>query len=170
MKKKSIVIILFIIITLFFIKTEIPMCYNYPPEDVKTFVIYEKGVIDNIKEKIKEQAFYLVKISGKSMNPSIKNGDTCVCIPKTNYSKGDIISFYVPIAEFQAESITHRIVKEVNGTFRTKGDNNPYEDNYIIKKEQIFCQIPERNLFDKFRFAVVESEGKFSVFSMLNFE
>lgn len=144
-------------------QTKVPLCYQSPEEE-GIYVIYDISIINEIKKQLKEQTHFFVKISGKSMTPMIKDNDMCLCLPEKNYDEGDIVAFYVQLEDNKINLITHRIVKELNGKFKTKGDNNPGIDNAEINEEQIFCKIPERSIFEKFTFAITEY-GKFNLFS-----
>ena len=160
------ILVLIIVITLFF-RIEIPMCYNTAePKPPETFVLYAREVVEEVKQEIEKNPFYYLRISGNSMQPAIKSGDTCVCIPRINYNEGDIISFYIPV-DNQVELIAHRIKGKDNNKFITKGDNNNIQDSWVLDEEQIFCKIPEKNLFEKFKFAMVDSGGRFGIFSVL---
>jgi signal peptidase I len=160
------ILVLVILVALLF-RVEIPLCYNtFEERQKEAFVLYDIKIVDTINQEIEESPFYYIRINGNSMIPSINHGDMCVCIPQNNYYQEDIISFFVPV-EDKVELIAHRITKELEGDrFTTRGDNNNIEDTWIITEDQIFCQIPEKNLFNKFRFAVVESGGKFNIFSI----
>ena len=162
------VLVLIVVIVLLF-RVDIPMCYNTFEEEptTETFVLYPVEIIEVIQAQIQKAPFHYVKIAGNSMQPTIKDGDTCVCIPRISYSKGDIVSFYIPV-DNKVELIAHRIVEEVDNRFKTQGDNNNnIPDGWTLDEEQIFCKIPEKNLFEKFKFAMVDSGGKFSIFSVL---
>lgn len=158
------VLILILVITLVF-QVKIPLCYNTFEEkpSIEPFILYDVEIVTQVKEQIEESPFHYIKINGHSMKPAIKHND--ICVPKANYEKGDIISFYTPVND-KVELISHRISHEENNNFLTKGDNNLNRDNFWLTEEQVFCYIPEKNLFDKLKFAVVESEGRFSIFSI----
>jgi len=139
------------------------MCYrSLEKKPPITFVIYDEAKSEEIKQDIQTEPF--VKINGKSMEPTIEHNDFCLCSPQLNYEVNDIIAFYVPAPDNKIELIAHRIIIKNNTLFRTKGDGNPYADNQMINKEQIFCKIPEKKLFDKFQFAIKEKMSIFSLF------
>ena len=83
------------------------------------------------------------------MEPTIRTGDMIVGTElstdeKKALKEGDIITFFVDLnGDGTKEINTHRIVKiEQAGevySFYTKGDNNPTEDNYSIKIDDIVC-------------------------------
>lgn len=162
----SVTTILFLVILVVLLfRIDIPLCYNTSEYSEDAFILYDAKIVNVINEQIKKNPFYHIAIIGNSMSPSIKNGDTCVCVPQEDYSKGDIVSFYVPEGN-QVELIAHRIIKNNNNQFTTRGDNNDLADNWIINEDQIFCKIPEKNLFNKFKFAI-ESGGEFSIFQII---
>lgn len=84
---------------------------------------------------------YSLAIGSNSMHNYINRGDVVIVqkIKEKNINslqKGDILVY-----QYQNKVIVHRIVEKKleKGiiTFRTKGDNNKQEDNWIVKKENI---------------------------------
>ena len=149
----AVVLLLIVLVS----QVKVPMCYGTPegtPEEQqpKEPVFYETKIINTISQQIKESPFY-IKIIGESMYPSIESGDTCICTSQEDYKEGDVVSFYVPAGD-GVELIAHRIISENNNQFTTKGDSNNIQDSWVINKDQIFCQIPEGNLFEKFKFGM----------------
>jgi hypothetical protein len=68
-------------------------------------------------------------------------GDLPVVIGTDRYQVGDVIVYSIPYAP---APIIHRIIKiNDDGTFQTKGDNNPHQLFYetAIKKEQIHGKV-----------------------------
>lgn len=144
-----------------FFQIKIPMCYQAEEKrPVTEFVTYDAEKVEEIKADIKKKPYYQIRINGESMTPAIQHNDICVCSIQQDYNVDDIVSFYVPVDD-KVELVTHRIVKE-DIKFTMKGDNNPAPDIELISKEQIFCKIPDVNLFDKFKFALVEY-GRFRI-------
>lgn len=89
--------------------------------------------------KFDTPSFYIYKayiISTESMQPTLKKGDVIVIkkVDKKDLRIDDIITFKV-----KGEVITHRIVEidEVNGTYKTKGDNNNIIDDVNLLFEDI---------------------------------
>lgn len=157
MKKQIIYIIIAII--LIFIVTQpilikVPLCTDIPEEAPITFITYDEEITESIRQDLEQEPFQYFRISGKSMEPSIKHNQKCVCVRKNNYEKGDIISFFVPTGDNKVELIAHRIIDKSNNYFTTKGDNNNIEDDYKITEENIFCSIPETSLTEKFKFII----------------
>ena len=73
-----------------------------------------------------------VVVSG-SMEPKIMTGSLCMIKENSRVpQKGDIVAF-----QRGKITVVHRIVKEVNGGYVTKGDNNDAEDPGVLKKENI---------------------------------
>lgn len=90
-------------------------------------------------DKFDTPSFYIYKayiISTESMQPTLKKGDVIVIkkVDKKDLRIDDIITFKV-----KGEVITHRIVEidEVNGTYKTKGDNNNIIDDANLLFEDI---------------------------------
>ncbi len=90
-------------------------------------------------DKFDTPSFYIYKayiISTESMQPTLKKGDVIVIkkVDKKDLRIDDIITFKV-----KGEVITHRIVEidEVNGTYKTKGDNNNIIDDVNLLFEDI---------------------------------
>lgn len=90
-------------------------------------------------DKFDTPSFYIYKayiISTESMQPTLKKGDVIVIkkVDKKDLKIDDIITFKV-----KGEIITHRIVEidEVNGTYKTKGDNNNIIDDVNLLFEDI---------------------------------
>ncbi len=90
-------------------------------------------------DKFDTPSFYIYKayiISTESMQPTLKKGDVIVIkkVDKKDLKIDDIITFKV-----KGEVITHRIVEidEVNGTYKTKGDNNNIIDDVNLLFEDI---------------------------------
>ncbi len=162
-KMKFDIIMYILMITLFLVllfQIKVPFCYEVPEKQPVTFAIYEEEVVSTIKQDIKETLFYFMKINGHSMEPTIKHNQACLCVEAETYKEKDIVSFYVPAEEGKIELIAHRVVRKEDNLFYTKGDNNPVGDDWVIKKDQIFCKIPETSIFDKFKFAILNEEYK----------
>jgi signal peptidase len=78
-----------------------------------------------------------------SMSPTINPGALVVFVRQDNYAVDDIIAFNVANV-----SIMHRIVEITPaGSFKTKGDNNPTEDPWIV---------PHVNVLGKLVFSIPE--------------
>ncbi len=153
MKWELIILGIILILGIFFINVKAPLCYPGKEIHYETFVTYEGEVVNEIREELKKNPLYIMRVNGDSMEPNIYSDDECLCIPQKNYNIGDIIAFYVPV-NGKIELIGHRISAKSGYFFKTKGDNNNFEDNFQIEKEQIFCKIPEKNLLDKFKFII----------------
>ncbi len=122
-----------LLIVVFFVYLISPVPYCRPsiekinPEEA----VYSKQEILNTKM----QEITLLKVSGISMIPAIKNNSECICLKKENYSVGDIIFFFS-----NGLGISHRIVF-FGDKFITKGDNNEFLD-YPINKKDVICYVP----------------------------
>lgn len=81
--------------------------------------------------------FYTVQ-SG-SMAPAIPVGSVVAVFPKTNYQKGDVVTF---TSKEGTNPTTHRILAiEDNQTVKTKGDANDIADPGVIKQTQIVGKV-----------------------------
>lgn len=88
-----------------------------------------------------------VSVLSDSMNPEFKAGDLIIdrsltTAEKSQLAVGDIITFAVDLnGDGEAEINTHRIVTVTedggNVYYTTKGDNNPANDNYIVRYDQV---------------------------------
>ncbi len=81
--------------------------------------------------------YYILRLSGKaeiynvvtgSMEDHIHVGDYILIYKKNDYQIGDVVTF-----KEKDSMITHRIIREENGYFITKGDANNTEDEKISK-------------------------------------
>lgn len=75
-----------------------------------------------------------VNVTHDSMSPTIKNGDYIITKKYTDQTimEGDIISF---VTTFNGKSIilTHRVINVLDdGSYKTKGDSNINEDEFIV--------------------------------------
>ena len=89
-----------------------------------------------------------------SMEPTIKKGDIIISRKlgdnagndeKTTLAVGDIISFKADLnGDNTPEINTHRIIERIeeNGrvSYRTKGDNNEYQDNYTVASTEVISK------------------------------
>lgn len=75
-------------------------------------------------------------VSSASMQPAIQTGALVIThyVHPTHLQINDVVTFIPPIKN--REFVTHRITKVIKTknltTFKTKGDNNNYEDSWII--------------------------------------
>lgn len=73
-----------------------------------------------------------------SMEPTIGEDDGYVIVPAGDVQPGDIVTFWSPRRDAY---VTHRVVRETDGGFVTKGDNNPSTDQASgyspVTREQI---------------------------------
>ena len=81
--------------------------------------------------------YYILRLSGRaeiynvvtgSMEDHIHVGDYILIYRKNDYQIGDVVTF-----KEKDSMITHRIIREENGYFITKGDANNTEDEKISK-------------------------------------
>jgi signal peptidase len=90
-----------------------------------------------------------VTVEGVSMGPTYHTGDLIVTHRESNYHSGEVIAYHVPAGQPGAgDLLIHRIVGG-NGTtgFTTKGDANPYADQWQPKTANVvgtpFLLIPK---------------------------
>jgi signal peptidase I len=83
--------------------------------------------------------YKLMVVMSGSMEPSIRTGSVVVVQPKTDYQKGDVITFR-DVAGSRS-TVTHRIFEAKDGSFLTKGDANNAPDSAEINKGQILGRV-----------------------------
>ncbi len=105
---------------------------SYAESDNKTRALF------NI---LQEPGDVYLKINGKSMEPTIYDGQICKCVPKNNYVEGDIITFYTYVDKGTPLLVSHRINRVFEDYYLTKGDNNRIRDEWKVLPEQVFCEI-----------------------------
>lgn len=83
--------------------------------------------------------YFALRITGRaeiynvvtgSMEDHIHVGDYILIYKKNNYQVGDVVTY-----RDKDSMITHRIIREENGSFVTKGDANNVEDGKINKSD-----------------------------------
>ncbi len=89
-------------------------------------------------------------VQSGSMSPALKTGDMVIVKPVSKYQSNDIITFN----SHQNFTVTHRIIKETDGSFITKGDANSVTDQNPIKTSdvlgKVFFTIPKIGYFIMF--------------------
>ena len=81
--------------------------------------------------------FYLYRIyTGPSMNPTFRTSDGLQIIPYRGrpIRPGDVIVFNPPGFSQRA---THRVISVDSEGIRTRGDNNPYDDPWVLTPDQV---------------------------------
>ncbi|MFB6254907.1 MAG: signal peptidase I [Halobacteriaceae archaeon] len=77
-----------------------------------------------------------------SMEPTLDVNDGYVLVPAGKISTGDIITFR---SEKQDSYVTHRVVRQTENGFITKGDNNPTIDQQagytIVTREEVIGEV-----------------------------
>lgn len=76
--------------------------------------------------------FKLYVVHSGSMEPAVKTGSLIFVKPAKSYAIGDIVTF-----KEKKNTITHRIVEQDEGIFKTKGDANEEADTQAIFSDQI---------------------------------
>ncbi len=105
------------------------------------FLVMLLGIVSIKKGKIMKifGYSYSVVVSG-SMEPEIEVGDI-IFFKDYNYEElevDDIIIFYNPEEE---KNICHRVKEITEEGIITKGDNNMFEDSFIVKEEDLIGKI-----------------------------
>jgi signal peptidase I len=77
-----------------------------------------------------------VQLTGYSMYPTIKNGETKPCEVENSYCVGDVVAF-----NCDSQIISHRIVGEMFGKYITKGDNNIIPDLKLVDASSVICKV-----------------------------
>jgi len=111
--------------------------------------VYFGDLIYNIKRgNTNYPLFNAFVIVSKSMVPTIKVNDAIVIKRKQSeqLNVGDIITFSSSDPAYLGLTVTHRIVgKQLSQSgdyiFRTKGDNNTYEDQALVKENNIYGKV-----------------------------
>ena len=79
----------------------------------------------------------IVSVVSNSMEPVLHRGDLLI-VAKSDYQIGDIVIYNRPDTQF---TIVHRIIKETDGGFVIKGDNNPVPDPGFVQENQILGKV-----------------------------
>lgn len=102
----------------------------------------------------------LVVLSG-SMEPTIKVGSLIYYKEKNDYNVNDIISFNI-----KGQTVTHRIVDELDDNYITKGDANESNDLNPIKKDNIKGKVSNITINYIGYYLKFLNDNKFVVFLM----
>lgn len=79
----------------------------------------------------------IVSVASDSMIPRLHKGDLVIAIKPENIKVGDIIIYEANCPALPHEDIIHRIVEINNGTYITKGDNNPIRDPCPVSPDEV---------------------------------
>jgi signal peptidase len=88
----------------------------------------------------------LAIVEGYSMRPTYDDGDILfiVGVRPSDLKVGDVIIY----RKYDGTLVVHRIVEKIftdgKWFFRTKGDNNPYPDPYLVGEEQVVGRVEAR--------------------------
>ena len=132
-----------------------PNCWVIPEQDLKTTEWKEPSSenIPELKTEFKEINSMIFATFGKSMLPTINEAEYCSCTKQNNYYKGDIISFYWENNN-EVIYVSHRIIDigedDYGKYYLTRGDNNKYIDQVILRDDNIFCKIDMVSPLSKF--------------------
>ncbi len=77
-----------------------------------------------------------VAVKGTSMLPTLRPGDLAVVFPARAYLPGDVVAYRSPLAGGRV--LIHRVVGYgPEGRLITRGDNNPREDSYQPRQQEV---------------------------------
>jgi len=93
------------------------------------FLIFSAGLI------IGENSYFGLVGEGDSMLPTMKSGDSVVCLP-LEYETNDIVIF----RNHNEQLVIHRVVGINSHKILTKGDNN-YTPDISIPKDNVVCKV-----------------------------
>lgn len=92
-----------------------------------------------IKRSLQKGAIYTIKVIGNSMYPTFKDGSSVKIkeFKLEQAKRGDILVY----KHWSTNVTIHRIIDifrdEDKTFFQTKGDNNPYPDNYFLPSNEV---------------------------------
>lgn len=156
MEKVDIGIIVVAVGLIIFVST---LLYHVPncAEVSKTYGVHiSTDGMEEVKEILSSEEYGKmtnILAIGNSMYPTICNYSLCRCINTSNYVMGDVIAFIVYNQTADSRMlVSHRIaeetvienitgVGEVIKAYYTKGDNIIEKDPWIVKEENILCEI-----------------------------
>lgn len=105
-------------------------------------------VVTTAENKTPELFGYsIMNVSSVSMKPNYKLGDIIITkkVDAETLNVNDVISFYSVDPNIYGVPNTHRIVKVIKENndikFQTKGDNNQFEDNFLVDDENIIGEV-----------------------------
>lgn len=83
--------------------------------------------------------YSLKMVTSGSMSPTIRTGAIVMVKPLASYKVGDIITFQV--GPSSKDIVTHRIVRQQETQFITRGDANNVDDMHPIEHQQILGKV-----------------------------
>ncbi len=87
-------------------------------------------------------SFHFYTNISSSMDPTIKRGDLAIVLSKNmnTYKVGDIVTYHAEI-DGRDEIVTHRIHAIGGNVYITKGDNNRYPDDTVLRPRLIIGSV-----------------------------
>lgn len=79
-------------------------------------------------------------VVGHSMDGTYRTGDLLVTRSEPDYERGDVVVYTVSYEKVEG-TVVHRIIDEQDGTFVTRGDNNPYPDPWPVNTSDVRGQV-----------------------------
>ena len=116
--------------------------------------IYAIIIVISISSLLSTLLFPVLEIYGKSMNPTLSEGDIVLCVKKSNIKKGDIIAFY-----YNNKILIKRVIGVSSDWINIDEEGNVYvnntllEESYVDKKNygetniEYPYQVPEESYF-----------------------
>lgn len=83
---------------------------------------------------MKNEGWEKDELESMPFSKGFARGDIIVVRGKENYEVGDVIIYHT---QSQGMPIVHRLIEIENGEYRTKGDNNPIIDPWIVEKKNV---------------------------------
>jgi len=89
--------------------------------------------------------FQTTVVSGTSMLPTYESHDIVIAFKTSSYTVGDVIVYHPEELDCERCNVVHRVVKiESDGTFRTKGDNNPNIDVWHPTSSDVYGKVIQK--------------------------
>lgn len=119
---------------------------SYPPAPPEQFPDSPVRSADSECRATTAQSFHreapvlTVRYSGSSMYPALRHPDLLEILPYNEQpvQTGDIVYFYSPAEE---RKVIHRVVRIKGNGIRTRGDNNPAADHFVIREQDVIGRV-----------------------------
>lgn len=100
----------------------------------KTFksTIYTLVIVISFSSLLSTLLFPVLEIYGKSMNPTLSEGDIVLCIRKSNIERGDIIAFY-----YNNKILIKRVIGLSSDWINIDKEGNVYVNDILFKETYI---------------------------------
>ena len=89
--------------------------------------------------------FQTTVVSGTSMLPTYEGNDFVISFRSSAYSVGDVIVYHPESLDCTRCNVVHRVVEvKEDGTYVTKGDNNPNVDVWNPASKEVYGKVVQR--------------------------